>query len=945
MTSDAGDRRAELLTAIRRDGILYTDETTHIVGRAGERGSWMLYCWPLTTTVWGSALIGDVLLDALAGYEATQVAAYGFGAMPLMSACVLRGEGRYTGLCVRPEAKKYGTQRRIDGVGDKSRKVVLVDDSISSGLSFTAAASALESEGYEVEGSVCLVDFSKRGGAERARARGYHLETVYDIWDDLKMPRADRPPLYLRCLPERWADESVPDGLRPGEVARLVAERFVDTGEVLRPPSNFAEPEPESGLGGVWVSFRRISDDRRLAREGFWHFDPNDADPERDVVIAAARAAQMLGPTVTRDSLTRLKLCVTFFTELEPIQPRDLDFRRYGIVARSELIPAKMGGALPNTQLFTSSAEQYRHARVRNARIGTYEPHLLFRHDVIKRPEPGQTWPAYGEDERITDGWTRAPGLGDALTRRVREVITAHEQDAELGGTPLPQDLVDASVTSVAVSLYSGGLIGCSVSARGTLDELIVGATRYALADSRFVARRAETGQVDTVAVTLLHDRELHGEVSVEQIAWKMRAGKDALMVRDGPRWAVFLESVLSQFDLSKEQLAKDLLAKAGITDGSPSWSTYKATSWANTGSRTYPLEFGGRRRDGTDRVVAGDLEAMVTHIVRRLDPSGWPAYEISAKNGRYIRNGTAARCLHALQAIATAGTWANRADWRDAARPGVRLALDHLDSDHLLMVPGHDGGPIAAATLLAAAVAALPADEVAERTGAIADRLASWILADGMLVSPGATRATTEQDHLPGIALLALIRYALATGRHTAVDWANVLRFYRRRFEQVHPWALAGWQAQLWPLVAQLTGDDVYSVFAMNLGDWICDRQLRADGSYLTDVEPTGPGLYTAFVAEGTAGAWHGAVSTGDTDHAARFAQGWQAAMGFVDRLLVRPDDAYWAPHPEVIIGGVRDHPTRFGFRIDATSHAVLALLGGLGENPESLSADTIPL
>ncbi|GAA1953032.1 hypothetical protein [Microbacterium deminutum] len=926
---EAGGRRAELLAAIRRDGILHADESTRIVGRAGESASWMLYCWPLTTTASGAALIGDVLVDALAGFEATQVAAYGFGAMPLMSACVLRGGGRYTGLAVRPEAKKHGNLRVIDGVGDKSRKVVLVDDSISSGISFTQGAAALESQGYEVEGSVCLVDFSRRGGAERARARGYHLETVYDIWDDLGMPRPDRPPLYLRCLPERWADEAVPDGLHPGRVARLVAEHLVDTGEVLRPPGAFAEPE--HGPGGVWVSFRRISDDKRFAREGFWHFDPDDADPERDVVIATARAVQKLGPQVTRDWLTRLKLCVTFFSAVERIEPRDLDFRRYGIVARSTLIPAKMGGALPNTQLFTSSVEQYRHARVRNAKIGTYEPHTLYRHDVIKRPEPGQTWPAYGEDERITDAWAYAPGLGEALTRRVREVITAHEQGSELAGTPLPQDLVDPSVTSVAVSLYSRGLIGCSVSGRGTLDDLILGATRYALADRRFATRRTASGSVETVAVTLLHDREYHGAVSVEHVAWKMRAGKDALMVREGSRWAVFLESVLSQFDITKEQVAKDLLAKAGITDGSPTWSTYKATSWATTGDRTYPLEFGGRRRDGTDRVGAGDLEDIVTHLLRRLDHNGWPAYSISAKSATFQRTGTAARCLHALQAIAAAGMQAGRADWREAALPGVRFALDHLGADHVLRLPGHEGGPIADAMLLSAAVDALPADEAGERAGPIADRLASWVLPDGMLLDPTATRATAEQDYLPGIALLALVHCALATGRDIPVDWASVRRFYARRFEQVHPWGLAGWHTRLWPLVTNLTGDDTYNDFAASLGDWICERQLRADGSYLTDVEPSGPGLYTAFVAEGLSGAWQGAVNSGDDEHAARFAEGWRAAMGFVDRLLVRPDDAYWAPLPELIVGGVRNQLTRFGLRVDATSHALQALLGGL--------------
>jgi orotate phosphoribosyltransferase len=347
----------------------------------------MLYCWPLTMTADGSTLIADEILDVLGGFQATQIAAYGVGSMPLMVACVLRGRGGYTGLTVREEIKRYGACRQIEGATYGSQRVVLVDDSINSGTSLMAGVRILEGAGYTVEGAVCLVNFSCGGGVERARARGYRVVTLFDIWDDVQMPRPDRPPLYLRHMPERWSDERVPDGLHPACVARRVAEHLIATGEVLRPPARFAQQE--TGPGGVWVSFRRRDDDRRLAREGFWHFDPHDADPTRDVVIATAGTVRALGASLTPQVLDELKIAVTFFSELNSVEPRDLDFRRYGVVVRSRHIPAKMGGALPNTQLFTSSFEQYRHARVTNARIGAFEPHEVFIHDVRKRVEPG----------------------------------------------------------------------------------------------------------------------------------------------------------------------------------------------------------------------------------------------------------------------------------------------------------------------------------------------------------------------------------------------------------------------------------------------------------------------------------------------------------------------------------------------------------------------------
>ena len=40
------------------------------------------------------------------------------------------------------------------------------------------------------------------------------------------------------------------------------------------------------------------------------------------------------------------------------IQPSGLDFSQFGIVVRSKAWPVKVGGALPNTQVFTSEREQ-----------------------------------------------------------------------------------------------------------------------------------------------------------------------------------------------------------------------------------------------------------------------------------------------------------------------------------------------------------------------------------------------------------------------------------------------------------------------------------------------------------------------------------------------------------------------------------------------------------
>jgi len=928
----------ELLDWLRRDAILKADPSTRIVGRTGEPAACMLYCWPLTLSADGCARIADALLGALADFRATQIAAFGLGAYPLMTACVLRGAGQYTGLALRADKKVHGAAgRQIEGEGDRRSPVVLVDDSISSGTSLRNATSILERAGYTVEGAVCLVNFSRRGGVERARARGYRVAALYDAWDDMQFPRPERPPLFLRFLPETWSSDQVAEGLHPAQVARRVAEHLLSTGEVLKPPLRFAEDE--FGPGGVWVSFRRRDNDRRLAREGFWHFDITDADPARDVVIATARAVARMARFLTPALLAELKIAVSFFSELEPIKPRDLDFARYGIVVRSQHIPAKMGGALPNTQLFTSSIEQYRHARWTNARVGLYEPHDLFRHDVRKRIEPGESWPAYGEGESDTDAWTRDPGLGEALLQRTLNVMAAQSRgDHDRDTIPLNSELAPESLCAVVVSIYDRGLIGCAVAAGQTLDEMLVAATQHALTDPRFEQRRRASTWPRSVTVSLLYNTEHLGPADADRVAWRLRAGRDSFSVRQGGRRALFVDSVIPHHCWSKRQAVDALMAKAGIEQarveqGSVDWRTYKTATWGSLGGPIHRVEFGARARSLEDRIDADDATALSEHLIRRLDLAGWPASRVNARLGTYVRTGAAARCLHALQVLHTAGHSHQRLDWVQAAGAGLRYACNHLidGSAPSLDMPDHDCGPSADAMLLntVALVAQSGNHSLLERVDPLARRIQSWVRSDGSVLPEGWLPSTADVDYLPGGVLLALARYSLISGSQADVDWTASREWFARRFRLTHHWALASWHAQLWPVVAELTGDPRHLDFAFELADWMVERQLRADGSFLTDMSAT-PSFHTACAAVGVATAWRAAAESGDKTRAVRYARSWRESQRFLDGLLLRIEDTYWMPEPTIAMGGVRARSSSFDMRVDMTSETLQALLLG---------------
>ena len=211
------------------------------------------------------------------------------------------------------------------------------------------------------------------------------------------------------------------------------------------------------------------------------HFDLEDADPCRDLVLATVKTLISPRGVVTPENLTKLKIAVSFFSPLEKVMPGKLDFMRYGIVVRSSGFETKIGGALPNTQLYTSEIEQYTHARWRNAKISTIEPHDLFRHEITKCVEPGDYWLPYGSYHHPAMDWTEKEAIGKALTERARAALKAAATKTALGGAPLPDGLIPAPVFAIAVTLYDRGVAGCFLTWSGSLNDCVVRAATRAL--------------------------------------------------------------------------------------------------------------------------------------------------------------------------------------------------------------------------------------------------------------------------------------------------------------------------------------------------------------------------------------------------------------------------------------------------------------------------------
>jgi len=135
-------------------------------------------------------LVGHVLLDLLeeAGLGTAEVDAVGgltLGADPVATALLHAAASRGQDLdafVVRKEAKGHGMQRRIEGPDIAGRRVVVLEDTSTTGASPIAAVEAARAAGAEVVAVAVIVDRAT-GARERIEALGVPYFSLFGLAD------------------------------------------------------------------------------------------------------------------------------------------------------------------------------------------------------------------------------------------------------------------------------------------------------------------------------------------------------------------------------------------------------------------------------------------------------------------------------------------------------------------------------------------------------------------------------------------------------------------------------------------------------------------------------------------------------------------------------------------------------------------------------------------
>lgn len=171
--------RERLLDLIKTHAVVHGRVTLS----SGREADYYLDCRRITLSGEAAPLVGDVLLDLTADLAYDAVGGLTMGADPVATAMLHAAARRGRTLdafVVRKEAKAHGLQRRIEGPDVTGRRVLVVEDTSTTGGSPLTAVHALREAGAEVVAVATIVDRAT-GAGEKIAAEGLEYRFAYGL--------------------------------------------------------------------------------------------------------------------------------------------------------------------------------------------------------------------------------------------------------------------------------------------------------------------------------------------------------------------------------------------------------------------------------------------------------------------------------------------------------------------------------------------------------------------------------------------------------------------------------------------------------------------------------------------------------------------------------------------------------------------------------------------
>jgi orotate phosphoribosyltransferase len=176
--AEAEAPRAELADLVRRLSVVHGRVTLS----SGKEADYYVDLRRATLHHRAAALIGRLVRDLTSDWDYGLVGGLTLGADPVATA-VMHAPGRpIDAFVVRKSAKAHGLQRLIEGTDVTGKRVLVVEDTSTTGNSALTAVHAVQDAGGEVVGVATVVDRAT-GAAEAIEAEGLPYRSVLGLAD------------------------------------------------------------------------------------------------------------------------------------------------------------------------------------------------------------------------------------------------------------------------------------------------------------------------------------------------------------------------------------------------------------------------------------------------------------------------------------------------------------------------------------------------------------------------------------------------------------------------------------------------------------------------------------------------------------------------------------------------------------------------------------------
>jgi orotate phosphoribosyltransferase len=188
MAVDLDGARETLLGELRKHALVVGEVTLS----SGQTAQYYVDARRALMRPAGFRAAGELIAAAATDAGASAVGGPVMAAIPLACAAIAvpGGEG-LVGFFVRKERKQHGLQRWVEGPVEPGAKVLVVEDTVTTGGSTVSAIERIRSEGLEIVATLCVVDRLAGGGEAIAAAAEAPFEALTTI-DDLYPERPDR---------------------------------------------------------------------------------------------------------------------------------------------------------------------------------------------------------------------------------------------------------------------------------------------------------------------------------------------------------------------------------------------------------------------------------------------------------------------------------------------------------------------------------------------------------------------------------------------------------------------------------------------------------------------------------------------------------------------------------------------------------------------------------